>query len=206
MRNKEKSTNVYFVRHGQTDYPTDRIYCDGVEDPALNQNGLFQAKLAALYLRDKNLSAIYASPAKRTQMTAGEVAQVTGLEINTDKSWIERRFGVWEGLYFKDIEEKFSEEYLNWKKDKVSYTPEGGETIQDVGVRLKSSLDQLIEKHSGENIAIVTHVGPIRIGVCQAMDIPLKNYRQIRIDYASVSRIDFGQTLNNLINLNYCGY
>jgi len=206
MRNKEKSTNIYFVRHGQTDYPLDRIYCDGVEDPALNQNGMFQAKLAALYLRDKDLSAIYSSPALRTQTTASEISQVTGLDIQTEKDWIERRFGIWEGLYFHEIEEQYPEEYLNWKKDKVSYTPDNGETIEDVGQRLGVSLKNLIENHSGENIAVVSHVGPIRIAVCLAMDIPLRNYRQIRIDYASVSRIDYGQTLNNLINLNYCGY
>ncbi|MDX1811687.1 MAG: histidine phosphatase family protein [Gammaproteobacteria bacterium] len=206
MRNKEKSTNIYFVRHGQTDFPTDRIYCDDREDPELNKNGLYQASHAANYLKDKELSAIYASPAKRTQMTASAISQVSGVLVKTDNRWVERRFGIWEGLFFQEIEEKFPEQYLAWKKDKVRYTPEKGETIEDVRNRLTGSLETLVQRHSGENIAVVSHVGPIRIAVCDAMAIPLGNYRQLRIDYASVSRIDYGQTLNNLITLNYINY
>ena len=40
MREKEPSTGIIFVRHGQTDFPTDRIYRDDVEDPALNEAGV----------------------------------------------------------------------------------------------------------------------------------------------------------------------
>lgn len=206
MRSKEKSTNIYFVRHGQTDFPLDRIYCDNREDPPLNANGIYQAKSAAIYLKDKSISALYASPAKRTQMTAHEISQVTELEVKCANSWIERSFGVWEGLYFKEIEDKYPDQYLAWKQDKVGYTPENGETIQDVNNRLVTSLSELCSQHSGENIAVVTHVGPIRIITCHALSIPMSNYRQIRVDYASTSRIDFGQTLNNVIMLNYLNY
>ena len=206
MREKEKSTTIYFIRHGQTDFPLDRIYCDGVEDPQLNRNGLIQAKSAALYFKNREINAIYASPALRTQATAEEVSQVTGVNIKTDAAWVERKFGIWEGLYFKEIEQQYPDEFLNWKKDKVAYTPQNGETIQDVKTRLLESLQLLIEKHFGQNVVIVSHVGPIRIAICHSLGIPLQNYRQLRIDYASVSRIDYGQTLNNLINLNYFNY
>ena len=206
MRNKEKSCSIYFVRHGQTDYPLDRIYCDSEEDPPLNANGLYQAKSAAIHLKDKNLTALYASPALRTQMTAREVSQVTDLPVKTLDSWGERRFGVWEGLYFHEIEAQYPDAYTAWKKDKVGFTPENGETIEDVRSRLVQSLGELLEQHSGENIAVVTHVGPIRIIHCHALSIPMENYRQIRVDYASISRIDFGETLNNLIMLNYFDY
>ena len=206
MREKEKNTSIYFVRHGQTDYPLDRIYCDGVENPQLNRNGLIQAKSASLYFKDKNIKAIYASPALRTQSTAGEIAQVTGLDIETNGSWVERRFGIWEGLYFSEIEQQYPDEFLKWKKDKVGYTPQDGETIDDVQTRLIESLNVLVKKHSGESVVVVSHVGPIRVAICHSLGIPLLNYRQIRVDYASISRVDYGQTLNNLINLNYLNY
>ena len=206
MRNKEKSTNIYFVRHGQTDFPLDRIYCDDREDPGLNTNGLFQAKCAAVSLQNSGISKIYASPAKRTQMTARELSEVTGLAVETRPEWIERRFGIWEGLYFNEIEEQFPEEYLNWKKDHVGFTPKGGETINDLRNRLSGSLKSLIEAHKGESIAIVSHVGPIRVSLCESLSTPIENYRQIRVDYASVSRVDYGETRNNLIKINYYTY
>ena len=206
MRTKEKSTNIVFLRHGQTDFPTNRIYCDDVIDPELNENGLMQAKSAANSLKSYEIQKIYASPAKRTMMTAQFAAETTGAEIEIVPEWVERRFGAWEGMYFKEIEEAHPEEYQRWKQDMVNYTPENGETINDVKNRLAKSLERITQAHIGENILIVTHVGPIRISLCGAMSIPLSNYRQIRVDYASMSRVDYGETLNNLIFLNQYNY
>jgi len=206
MRVKEPSTNVYFIRHGQTDFPLDRIYCDNEEDPALNINGIYQAKSAAVWLQNKNISAIYASPARRTQMTAKEISDVTGIEIVTRNEWVERRFGIWEGLYFHEIEAQYPELYLKWKQDNVGFSPEGGENISDVLERLDTSLQQILADHKGETIAIVSHVGPIRVSLCQSLNIPIDNFRQIRIDYASISRVDYGATRNNLISINSYNY
>ena len=206
MRTKEKSTNIVFLRHGQTDFPTNRIYCDDVIDPELNENGLMQAKSAADALSKGDFSKIYCSPAKRTMMTAQFAAEATGAELEIVPEWVERRFGKWEGMYFKEIEETYPQEYMQWKQDMVNYTPENGETINDVKDRLAKSLQKMIRAHLNEKILLVTHVGPIRISLCQAMSIPLSNYRQIRIDYASMSRVDYGETLNNLIFLNQYNY
>jgi len=206
MRSKESSTNVFFVRHGQTDFPLDRIYCDGKEDPALNTEGLYQAKSAAVALKSQGISKIYASPAKRTQMTAQQISEVTGLPIETKPEWVERRFGIWEGLYFHEIEGQYPELYKKWKQDNVGFTPEDGETIHNVESRLESSLNHIIEKHLGETIVIVSHVGPIRVCLCKSLNIPIENYRQIRVDYASISRVDYGTTRNNLINVNFHTY
>lgn len=206
MRYKEKSTNIYFLRHGQTDYPLNRIYCDDIESPSLNHEGVYQAKAAAIALKSSGISHIYASPAQRTQMTAQEFSDVSGILINTLPAWVERRFGVWEGLYFDEIEKKDPEGYLNWKKDPVGYTPEGGETILDVQRRLSDSLAELIERHREETILIVTHVGPIRVCLCDSLSIPIDNYRQLRVDHAGISRVDYGETRNNLIKVNYYRY
>jgi len=206
MRTKEKSADIVFLRHGQTDYPTNRIYCDDVIDPELNETGLMQAESAANALKSTNITKIYCSPAKRTRMTAEKVIDVTGAELEIVPEWVERRFGKWEGMYFKEIEETYPEEYISWKQDMVNYTPENGETINDVKERLFKSLQNIKGKHLDEKILIVTHVGPIRISLCEAMSIPLSNYRQIRIDYASTSRVDYGETRNNLIFLNQYNY
>jgi len=206
MRSKESSTNIIFVRHGKTDFPLDRIYCDEMEDPALNSEGIYQAKSAAVLLKSQGISKIYASPAQRTQMTAREISEVTGLRVDTNSHWIERRFGIWEGLYFHEIEEQFPELYTKWKQDNVGFTPENGETINDVEFRLSESLNEIIDKHRGETIAIVSHVGPIRVCICKSLNIPIENYRQIRVDYASMSRVDYGLTRNNLITVNFHTY
>ncbi len=202
MRVKEKSTSVILVRHGKTDFPLDRIYCDDAEDPALNDVGLQQARGAAESLRQEDVAALYASPACRTMATAKAIADVHGLPIEQREQLRERRFGIWEGLYFHEISEGYPEQHSQWKVDNAGFKPEGGESIYDLLERMSGVFAEIQEKYIGKTVVVVTHVGPIRAAIADAIGLPIKDYRRLSIDYASISRVDYGRTQNNLIYLN----
>lgn len=203
MRIKEKSTNIIYVRHGQTDFPLNRIYCDRHEAPPLNDEGIKQAMFAAKILQKHLISAIYVSPAKRTKSTAEIISSQIKIPLTETFELRERDFGVWEGLYFEEIEKKFPEEYFHWKKDKAGFKPEGGESVLDMANRLKLLINHILEQNAGETVIIVSHVGPIRVLLSQAMYIPLDYYRQLRIDYGALSRVDYGASQNNIIYINF---
>ena len=208
MREKEKSTRVIFVRHGETDFPLDRLYCDDkIESPPLNLAGLAQAEVAAaaLSLSGVKIDAIYASPAQRTQMTAEAIADKNGGAVVTRNAFLERRFGEWDGLYFDEVEKKYPEGYRAWKVDPLNFSPEGGETIADLLARVKAGVDVVLSTHPGGTVVIVAHVGPIRVMLADAMKMPLVGYRQLRVDYASQSAIDFGGRQNNIAYINRVG-
>lgn len=202
MREKELTTRVIYVRHGKTDFPTDRIYCDDREDPPLNAEGLDQARSAGKLLRSQSVDVIYSSPSSRTRTTADEIARVVGAPIIEDGALYERRFGIWEGLYFKEISQKYADAYQLWRQDPVYYTPEGGETIDGLLGRVTAAIERFIGDHRGKTILVVSHVGPIRVCITQALKIPLLWYRQLRIDYGSLTRIDYGDSQNNLVFAN----
>jgi broad specificity phosphatase PhoE len=203
MREKEPTTCIIYVRHGKTDFPTDRIYCDDREDPPLNAAGLAQARAAAkLLLAHRPIDVIYTSPSGRTRMTGNEIAQVVKAPIVEDQNLRERRFGVWDGLYFKDIAEDYPEEYQSWRQDPVYYTPQGGETIDGLLGRVKTAVEGMIRDNQGKTILVVSHVGPIRVCLTEALKIPIAYYRQLRIDYAALTRIDYGTHQNNLVYAN----
>lgn len=205
MREKEIATSILFVRHGQTDFPLDRIYCDDAEDPALNQNGVAQANRAAAYLAPIPLAAIYASPCQRTRATANAVAAALerpNVSVDVRPALMERRFGIWEGLFFHEIESQYPEEYRRWKSDNSGYKPQGGESIFDMLARIKPTLEEIITKHKGETVAVVGHVGPIRAMIADALCLPLTEYRRITVDYASISQVNYGRKQNNLIFCN----
>jgi hypothetical protein len=42
-------------------------------------------------------------------------------------------------------------------------------------------------------------VGPFRVCLTEAMNIPLENYRQLRVDHGALSGVDYGLVQNNLI-------
>ncbi len=202
MREKEPSTGIIFVRHGQTDFPTDRIYRDDVEDPALNEAGVAQAQYAARWLQGRSIAAIYASPSARTRMTAQEVAALEGIEVVTDERLRERRFGVWDGLYFDEIASRYPDEHQAWKRDPAGFTPANAETMSGLLQRTGAALADIRAAHAGKLIVVVTHVGPIRVCLAEALKIPLDWYRQLTVDYGSLTRVDYGRRQNNLVYMN----
>lgn len=204
MREKECKTRVLLVRHGATDFPLDRVYCDEQEDPELNGAGLLQAEQAAEHLKGLRIDALYVSPCQRTQATARAIARRhQSLELITDDALRERHFGVWEGLYFSEIEARFTAEYGEWKQDQAAFRPSGGESVYDLAERVVPKLSEIVARHQGGVVAVVTHVGPIRVLVAQALGMPIESYRQIQIDTASITMVDYGSTQNNMILLNF---
>jgi len=202
MREKEKSTRVIFVRHGQPDFSYDRLYCDEREDPVLTEAGQRHAEEAALLLRDEPVDVIYMSPMQRTQMTAKPIIEAHGVPVHIDAQLKERPFGIWDGLYFDVIQRDYPEDFKAWKRDPVAFVPEGGESIPDHMARITAAVQRIVAAHPGELIVIVMHVGPIRMCVTDALKMPLIGYRQLTVDYGSLTRIDYGKRQNNLIYLN----
>ncbi|MBI1194794.1 MAG: hypothetical protein GC138_02965 [Gammaproteobacteria bacterium] len=205
MRSKEKSTTIYFVRHGQVDFPQKRLYCDDREDPALTEEGGRQAEAAARFLAGESIDVIYASPMQRTQSTAAPIARMTKAPLLTDARLKERPFGIWDGLYFDDIARDYPDGFTEWKRDPVGFVPEGGETIRDHHDRVLGAINDIIERHRGQRIVVTAHVGPIRMCITDALGMPIEHYRWLTIDYGSQTRIDYGQSQNNLIYLNRGG-
>ena len=203
MREKEAATRIIFVRHGITDYPTDRIYCDDKEDPELSQEGLLQAQQAAEFLSTVKIAKIIASPLARTTKTAQIIASANNLEVETDNRLVERRFGIWEGLYFHEIEQKYPSLYSDWKRNQAEFKPEGGESVFDLLDRVSFVITDVKQRFTGKVVVIVSHVGPIRVLLADAIGLSVKSYRQIGVDYASVSCVDFGKSQNNLVLHNY---
>ncbi|HFD92796.1 MAG TPA: histidine phosphatase family protein [Gammaproteobacteria bacterium] len=203
MREKEKSTRVIYVRHGQADFPHDRLYCDDREDPGLTAAGLEQARYAARMLATEAVDVIYASPMLRTLRTAEEIVDVTGAPLHTDERLKERPFGIWDGLFFDDIARDYPDGFKAWKADPVNYVPEGGEAIRDHRVRIKEVVSDILHRHPGELIVIVAHVGPIRMCITDAIGMPVEGYRQLTIDYGALTRVDYGRRQNNLVYMNY---
>lgn len=202
MREKEKHTRVIYVRHGKPDFPHDRLYCDDREDPVLTEEGIKQAKDAAKLLKAEPIDVVYVSPMQRTRMTAQPIIDTLNVPFHVDAQLKERPFGLWDGMYFDAIQNDFPDEFKAWKRDPVGFVPEGGETIQDHRVRITSAVQEIIGKHTGETIVVVMHVGPIRMCVTDALQMPLAAYRQLTVDYGSLTRIDYGRRQNNLIYLN----
>lgn len=202
MREKEKTTGVIFVRHGQADFPSRRLYCDDREDPGLTDKGRAQARHAGELLSQQEVDIVYASPMQRTRLTAEAVVAATGAPLQFNERLKERPFGVWDGMYFDDIARDHPEGFKAWKQDPVYFVPEGGEAIDAHMARVTGALNEILAAHPGQLIVVVAHVGPIRMCLTDALTMPLAAYRRLTVDYGSLSRVDYGEQQNNLIYMN----
>lgn len=146
---------LYVLRHGQTDLNIDQRYL-GALDPALNAHGIAQAHAVAakLPLRD---ATIVTSPLLRARQTAAILSAATGSDLFVVPAFRERHVGVFEGLTQADAQQRFP--HL-WKKNSTRIwndAPTGGETIEQVFIRVHHGLTQLRQTHADARVVLVAH-------------------------------------------------
>ncbi len=137
------------------------------------------------------LSAIYCSDLQRSVSSAEIIAEPHGLTPVRVPGLRERNFGIWEGMSFTEIKEKYPSEFDAWAGNPLKYSPIGGENTIEVNYRVVGALEEIIGRHNGENISIVAHGGVNRIILCHIMGIPLENIFRIEQDYGAVNIIEF---------------
>ena len=152
-------TELYLVRHGETDWNAARKI-QGRTDIPLNDTGRTQARGAGRLLARRSWDAVYASPLSRALETAEIIAAELGVDtVTAVEDLQERDYGAAEGLTFAEIEALFP----------------GGtratdqETREQVGRRVVDALIEIARAHPGENVIVVSHGGAIR-GVLHEVD------------------------------------
>lgn len=199
-------TTLYLIRHGETEGSETKRYKGSIDVP-LSENGIKQMKGTSVFIQNvmqdkknhascivhpasSNLSAIYCSPLSRAVSSAGIIAGPYGLQPVETPELRERSFGIWEGMTFSEIKEKYPEEFEAWADNPLRYSPIKGESTLEVKDRIMPPLTRILEGHKGDNIAVVAHGGVNRIILCHFLGIPLENIFRIEQDYAAVNIIE----------------
>src|SRR6476620_12444473 len=155
------TTRIYLVRHGATQLTAeDRFSGDiGVE---LSDEGREQAARLGERIQDDGIGAIYCSPLSRTVETARILAVHCNLEPQTRDGLREISHGRWEGMTRSAVEEQFAEEYVQWSEDPFTFAPQGGESGLAVLARALPTLRDIVVRHAGERVLVVSHKATIR--------------------------------------------
>ncbi len=149
---------IYLLRHGDTD-ATEKGYYAGWSDIALSLRGKKRIAKVREFLPPDGFRKIFVSPLRRTQETASLLVSQGPFEVCEEIK--ERSFGNWEGRGWKEIEEQFPQEMLEWRKNPLLFTPPGGESFQVVLERVTLFWERLGKESPGRYL-VVTHGGVIR--------------------------------------------
>jgi alpha-ribazole phosphatase len=149
-------TRLILIRHGETDWNAEGRW-QGQIDVPLNENGRQHAREVAHRLVGEGIQAIYSSDLKRAVETARVLGEATGLDIHIDARLREIHQGEWQGLLVSEIQERYSQRFESRLRNPWTIAPPGGETVVQVQQRVDQALDDIVQKHPGETVAIVAH-------------------------------------------------
>ena len=185
-------TRLYLVRHGETMANREYRYI-GTRDDPLSPLGETHALQLAEALSGLPIAAVYSSPLQRTYYTAIQIAARHSHEVQSVDALRECDFGTWEGLSRAEVLERSPEDsqrLREWEHN-TSVAPPDGESFQALQQRVIAAIERLAHAHPDQAIALVSHVGPIKVLLSAALGAPLSSAFRIFLDPATISVVDW---------------
>jgi probable phosphoglycerate mutase len=183
------TVRLILARHGEAEGSREFRF-NGSSDVPLTPRGVAQARLLADALYPLAPTAIYSSPLARARATAEAIAMRANLVVEIQPNLREQSYGSWERLTADEARQRDPKRFAAWSAGQ-RVAPPGGETLSAVRQRVVACVCELAERHAGETVALVAHVGPIKALLCVALGLPLSGARRFWIDPASYSVVDW---------------
>jgi len=161
---------LWLVRHGQTDWNIQGLY-QGQSDIPLNATGRQQAEELAVQLRGEPFAALYASDLSRAQDTARALSRAVALPVQLDRRLREINQGEWEGQNYRKIIAQFEEPQE--QRDPATFRAPGGETVAEVAGRVTAAIHEIVQRHPGGRVLLVSHGVTLATVICLANGLPL---------------------------------
>jgi len=179
--------SIIFLRHGQAKNNTERILAGRTPGIPLTEKGIDQAKKAAKFLEDMNISAIYSSPIQRAKNTAEIVGKHNSIDVKIDDRLIELDMGKFTGVPYDEIFSSHGNVFMKFYKGELEIAHNGVETFADVKKRVLGIVDHVIENHPDENVVLVTHMDPIKAMLSTVVSLSPENLFELIIANASLN-------------------
>jgi len=179
---------LVLVRHGETEGNVARQLLGRRESP-LTARGRSDASALAAALGP--VSRLVSSPLGRARDTAGALGLDVAVEV--DERWIEVDYGEFEGRSLGDVP---AELWTQWRAD-PTFRPPGGESLAEVGMRVRAACDELFGRRGAGaraegDVVVVSHVSPIKAAVAWALGAGDDVVWRLYLSTASITRIGWG--------------
>jgi broad specificity phosphatase PhoE len=184
---------IVVVRHGRTEANAQGLLL-GRLDPALDDEGRRQAATIGAGLGALDVARVVTSPLRRCRTTAAAVAEVLSVardahvDVEVDDRWVEMDYGVLDGVPLTDVP---ADTWATWRSD-PTWAPEGGESIAQLGTRVRIACDARADEATSRDVVVVTHVSPIKAAVAWALGVGDEVAWRMWVAPASITRIGVG--------------
>ncbi len=172
--------NIYFARHGQTEWNKDNRVC-GRTDLPLTEMGKVQVQSLAQNLATEKIDIIISSPLQRAIQTSKIVAKHFGCDVLIDERLIEQNYGVYEGV------DRKNEGFLDNKRN-FAYKYPNGESMMQVAARVYPLIEELKERYTGKNVLLICHGGICRVLKTYFQDMTNDEYFNYSLENAGFEK------------------
>ncbi|TCO79504.1 alpha-ribazole phosphatase [Marinisporobacter balticus] len=180
---------LIFVRHGETEHNAAGLYY-GWDDSCLTQKGFLQAEKVREKLKRKNIDHIISSDLDRTMKTAEIINRNHHVKITIERNLREMNFGLWEGLSYKEIKEKYPQKLKEWENDWIGMSALKGESVSQMYERVTKEVEKIMHTYKKGNILMVIHAGCIRAILAYLIGRGIEDYWKYKVDYCGISTIE----------------
>lgn len=177
---------MLLIRHGETALNAESRF-RGHSEAGLNSRGRRQARALARYLPRFSPARVYSSPLKRCLETARPLAERLGLTVVVEPRLIDLDYGAWQERPIAEVAAQSPGDYAAWMAGDLSLRFPGGELLEAVVERVRSFLDEMVERHQGEVVAVVTHNVLCQIATCLLTGAPPQSFQSVRHDPGNFS-------------------
>jgi len=204
------AATLVFLRHGQSEWLAEGRF-QGRSDTPLTSLGRRQAALAGARLAAPDAPprlpvpageplAVVHSPLARTRETAEAVAAAFATAgrpvppLRPEPGLAEIAQGAWEGLFQREVEERYPVEIAGWRRDPVGVHAPGGESLPAVDARVRAALARVLadlaaaggpgpagtpsyyDAHAGPWALLVGHDGAFKVALLALLGLPLDRF------------------------------
>ncbi|WP_019505744.1 histidine phosphatase family protein [Pleurocapsa sp. PCC 7319] len=198
------TTKVILVRHARTNYNEQGRYQGSSDASVLTAKGHKDAYRTGLALQQFSFDAIYTSPLTRVQQTTQEITfalQQTADNLPTvitEPKLTEIQMSDWQGLFYQEVKEKFSEAYRCWLETphlfSFSTSPTISFPVLDLFQQAENFWHQVLEQHRGQTILVVAHGGTNRALISTAIGLNPEHYHSLQQSNCGISCLEFSHT------------
>jgi probable phosphoglycerate mutase len=198
-------TKLYLVRHGESTWNAQARY-QGQLDTPISELGQEQSRALARRLASEGLDVVYTSPLARSVGTARLIADALEIEVREEPRFIEIHHGEWQGMYVREVEEKFGDLLKLWKTHPSRAQMPGGESFDDVMQRALEATGEILDRHAGQRVAVVSHDIPLKAIIVDALKMDRDNSWALGFENGAFSVVEYGSrkrltALNDIYHL-----
>ena len=156
----------------------------------LTERGLREAQLTAVRIAQQwQPSIVYTSPTQRCIVTARAIADACAIACQELADISDLNYGDWKGKTHEEVRAAHPAQYHQWRTSPHLLRFPGGDSLQQLSVRIADALRLIIDAHRDDTVVVVGHDSGHRTLLLHALGLPLAAYWRIAQDPCGVSEI-----------------